>query len=81
MERARSAGKIVPFPGPERWAAIARGYVDHMTQGDPRAAFYYLEYELSGAGLSRPPPALAVAIEREYARRGFRGPVRFDGSG
>jgi hypothetical protein len=81
METAPSGGKVVPFPDPGRWTAIARKYVDNMTRGDPRAAFYYLDYELSVLKLSKAPPALNSAIDREYRRRGFRGPLRFDGPG
>jgi hypothetical protein len=81
MDRARAMGQVIPFPEPGRWSAIAAKYVDNMTRGDPRAAFYYLDYELAALKLSRPPPALQSAIDREYRRRGFRGPVRFDGPG
>jgi hypothetical protein len=79
MERVQTTCKIIPFPEAKRWFEVARKYVDSITRGDPRAAFYYLEFELEALKLSKPPPALKIAIEKEYQRRGFRGPVRFDG--
>ena len=81
MEQARALGQLIPFPARGRWAAMARKYVDHMTGGDPRAAFYYLEYELDALRLSKPPPALNSAIKKEYRRRGFRAPPSFGGFG
>lgn len=78
MKKARSTAKVIPFPDIGLWSVIAKKYVDNVVYGDPRAAFYYLEYQLDVLRLSKPPPALKIAIEKEYRRRGFRGPVRFD---
>lgn len=75
----RSTAKIIPFPDSRRWPTIARRYVDNMTLGDPRAAFFYLEHQLSALHLSRPPAALRTAVEKEFRKRGFRGPFNIDG--
>jgi hypothetical protein len=77
METVESTAQIIPFPDPKRWLAIARTYIDYLTMGDPRAAFFYLEYQLTTLNLREIPSVLKGEIEREYRRRGFRGPVYF----
>jgi len=77
METVESTAQIIPFPDPKRWPAIARIYIDYLTLGDPRAAFFYLEYQLTALNLREIPAGLKNEIEREYRRRGFRGPVYF----
>ncbi|MGX2038904.1 hypothetical protein ACWJKU_02055 [Methylocaldum sp. MU1018] len=77
MNTTRSTAQIIPFPDTKRWPAIAKTYIDNLTLGDPRAAFFYLEYQLIALELSEIPTALKREIEREYRRRGFQGPVYF----
>jgi len=35
-----STAKIIQFPDVGLWSQIAKRYVDYMTLGDPRAAFF-----------------------------------------
>jgi hypothetical protein len=77
METVESSARIIPFPDPKRWSAIAKIYIDYLTLGDPRAAFFYLEYQLTALNLKEVPTVLKREIEREYRKRGFRGPVYF----
>ena len=69
--------QIIPFPDVRMWEMIAKKYVDYMVSGDPRAAFYFLEYELSLFKLSKTPTGLKNYIRREYKKRGCTSPVRF----
>ncbi|HYE36363.1 hypothetical protein [Methylocaldum sp.] len=77
METVESTAQIIQFPDPRRWSMIARTYIDNLTLGDPRAAFFYLEYQLTALKLTGIPTVLKGEIEREYKRRGFQGPVYF----
>jgi hypothetical protein len=77
VEVDKGTAQIIPFPDTKRWPAIARAYIDYLILGDPRAAFFYLEYQLAVLNLRELPTALKNEIEREYKRRGFRGPVYF----
>ncbi len=77
MTAANTSCKIIPFPDVGGWSRIAKNYVDYMTSGDPRAAFYYLEHELNSSGVSATPGGLKRAIEREYRKRGFLRPIGF----
>ncbi len=69
--------QIIPFPDVRLWEMVAKKYVDYMISGDPRAAYYFLEYELSMYQLSKTPTALKNSIRREYKKRGFSAPLRF----
>jgi len=69
--------QIIPFPDVRLWAMIAKKYVDYMVSGDPRAAYYFLEYELNMFKLSKIPAALKNFIRREYRKRGFAAPLTF----
>ncbi len=69
--------RVIRFPDVRLWSQVARKYVDYMLTGDPRAAFYYLDYELMVFRLSEMPPALRQAIDKEYQRRGITKPVLF----
>lgn len=77
MTPATPSCQIFSFPEARRWPCIARKYVDYTLMGDPRAANFYLEYELALLNLSRMPAELKREIEKECNRRGFAGPIRF----
>ena len=70
--------QIIPFPEIRRWSREARKYVDYFVSGDPRAANFYLEYELRAMNVSRSPLGLQQAIDSEYRKRGFPGELLFD---
>ncbi len=69
--------KIIPFPDVRLWAMVAEKYVDYMVSGDPRAASYFLEYELKMFKLSKAPVALKNFIRREFKKRGITAPASF----
>jgi hypothetical protein len=77
MSAANAAAKIIQFPDVGLWSQIAKRYVDYMTSGDPRAAFYYLDYKLNDLKLSAHSTALEKAIQAEFKRRGFSRPISF----
>lgn len=81
METVTETCKIIDFPSASLWLRIARKYVDHMVGGDPRAAFYYLDYQINLLKLSAVPSVLQKAIEQEYKKRGFSRPPQFSQSG
>ena len=69
--------RIFPFPETRRWSGIAQKFVDYALRGDPRAAYFYLEYELSQLKVSRLPTGLKKEIEKEFKKRGFSGQIPF----
>lgn len=77
MDAVADTCQILQFPAAGLWSRIARKYVDYMTQGDPRAAYYYMEYEIKVLQLSEVPSALQKTIEQEYKKRGFSRPPQF----
>lgn len=77
MTAAKKSAQIIQFPPVGLWSRIAKRYVDYMTSGDPRAAFFYLEYKLDDLKLSGHTVGLKKAIEAEYKRRGFSRPISF----
>lgn len=77
MTTTPPACQIFSFPEARRWSCIAQKFVDYYLMGDPRAAYFYLEYELSLLKVSRLPAGLKEEIDKEYKKRGVSGQIRF----
>lgn len=81
MNAAVDTCRIIPFPNLSLWRRVAKKYVDYMSLGDPRAAFYYLDYEIDLLKLAEVPGVLQKAIDQEYLKRGFSRPPQFSRGG
>lgn len=77
MSTGANTCQIIQFPSLSLWLRIAKKYVDYMILGDPRAAFYYMDYEINLLKLSEVPSVLQKAIDQEYKKRGFSRPPHF----